>query len=355
VASVSLADETATQSTTTPVTKLEFTKTVTIPLGGYVPNETFTFEMVPKEADTGATIKDGQYNLFTGVSLGESKSTTTLTFTNWDGVDKEDTVEQLQKTSQTGSFDLSGLSFPEIGVYQYTVKEQLPATGDKDYLIYSKTEYTVYLYVGNDGNKNVILNAVSTDSTGTNKVPIEFTNNVKTGSLVVKKIVSGSMAEKDREFNFTIKIDADATLDKDAGLLAVKTNGNAVIENFYLLYDENKGGYVPEKQLTLSDGEYVRIDGLFRGMSYEVVETTPSDYTCRIKSTKDGEDTSIAGSTVIGTIGTGDRSNLEEFTNTRNLTTDTGIILDVAPYILLALLTAAGLIVFAVRRRKMGR
>jgi pilin isopeptide linkage protein len=304
--------------------------------------------MAPKDAASGETINEGKYNLYTGVSLGD-KSTKTLTFTNEDGVIL-DNVEQLQKTSQTESFDLSGLTFTKPGVYQYTVKENAPAS-DKEYLIYDRTEYTVYLYVGQENNQYVILSAISANSAGA-KTPIKFTNNVKTGSLVVSKTVDGTMGDKDKAFNFTIIFNAHEALGTDAILTGTKTSASGASEEFAFEYNQEKGGYVPTKQLTLSNGEYIRIDGLYRGMVYEVVEDTYSGYTCNVERTKDGTTSQSAGTSVRGTIGTGERSNLEAFTNTSEHTTNTGLLLDYVPYLAALLIVIAGAVLALVSRKR---
>jgi pilin isopeptide linkage protein len=351
LASVSLAD-----GEVTSVGSLDVTKVVTVPTSGLVPEKTFTFEMTPKEAQEGSKV--GNYNLYTGVLQKEAgtdleKLTTEIEFTNGDAVVK-DTVSGYQKTSNSNSFDLSELIFDHVGVYQYTVKEVTPAE-DEVYLSYDRTEYTVYLYVGQSDDEYVILSAYSPNSTNTGKVPITFTNSAKTGSLVVSKTVEGLMGDKDKAFNFTITFGSHEALSTASSLFATKVSGDNKSE-IEFAYNEETGHYEATSQVTLANGEYLRFDGLYTGMSYTVAEESYDGYTCTVETIKDSVGTGPAEkSSVTGSIGNGTSSNFEEFTNTMDHITDTGIVLDVAPYVLVALLTAAGLIVFAIRRRKMSR
>jgi fibronectin-binding protein 1 len=189
------------------------------------------------------------------------------------------------------------------------------------------------------------------NSDATAKAPIVFTNNVTTGSLVVKKTVSGNMGDKTKAFNFSIEFGVNDAFGTDAPLTGTKTKADGTTEDFYFVYNKEQSRYVSEEQLTLSDGESIRIDGIYKGTYYKVTEDEYAGYTCNVTRTKDKVTTYVANNTVSGYIGTGDRSNLEEFTNTNEYTTDTGITTDVIPYVLLALVTAVGLMALAIRRR----
>lgn len=189
----------------------------------------------------------------------------------------------------------------------------------------------------------------------------DFTNKYGTGSeklddLVVVKKVSGNQADPTKEYSFTIRI----------------FSGEGETNKEFIIVDSNLNAYKIENgkvTLTLKAEEALTVYGLSAVDKYIVEE---ADYG------KEGYDTSFkifgingeAGTLItqsedgVHTISTGnartiDKEKSEEsvrntvvFTNHKNVSTPTGIVLTFAPYLLLVALAGIFAVLFLRRRRK---
>ena len=91
----------------------------------------------------------------------------------------------------------------------------------------------------------------------------------------------------------------------------------------------------------------IRDRGLPEETAYTVTETKDDDYTTTVDSTGTFDTTNNKVSNTVGSTG-----NTEAFTNTASKTVDTGIILDIAPYIIIFVIAIVGAILFFGRKRK---
>ena len=171
-----------------------------------------------------------------------------------------------------------------------------------------------------------------------------FTNTYVTGgseenkeSLTITKEVTGKMGDLNREFEFTI---------------TVSDNDENAVEKYYMVVT-NKKGETHTTPFTLTDGmsqEFVLADGdkaVIYGLSandtYTVTETTEDpSYT----TTVNGEEKKALENTKASQVP------VVNFVNTNtNGVPETGLILNVAPYVLMVVL-AGGLAFLFLRRRK---
>ena len=111
------------------------------------------------------------------------------------------------------------------------------------------------------------------------------------GSLIIRKIVSGTSGDRERPFTFVVTFNASGSFS----------------------YSGSKSGMISSGQkILLGHGEYIKISGLPVGTTYEVIEE---------EANRDGYYTTSTGAT--GTISQdGDRT--AEFTNTRGGSPKTG-------------------------------
>lgn len=127
----------------------------------------------------------------------------------------------------------------------------------------TEADYTAEGYRTSSREKGGIIAA--DDSDQILEFLAEFTNTRHVGSLTIKKTVGGAAGDKERDFTFSVDLEA-------AGQFAYRGSKEGTIES---------GG-----EITLKDGEYVIIEGLLVGTAYEVTEK---------EANRDGYSTQAAG------------------------------------------------------------
>jgi hypothetical protein len=311
-------------------------------------------------------------------------------------------------TKNDKKFDLTHANFRNTGIYRYYITETA-VNNPEPYITYSKDKYIVDLYVFNGptvDNKatfevkgatvykivpvkenNVVVDTVSV----VKPTDITFTNKINTNLLTIKKTVEGEEYTKDEQFNFWIKIPTGGdtiTLEEDTKISAQIYNSNGLVndsrsdENGYLELTvngdklEDKGQSETYESVTqdgtpfqLKSGEELRIYAPIT-MIYYVVEADYSGegYTQTYTYYESGSKTS----TTVGNVTDDDEivnakkvvikgtvnsdTNTVAYTNSRNITLpDTGINLDVVPYILLTLIAVCGGILFISRKKRVNQ
>lgn len=140
----------------------------------------------------------------------------------------------------------------------------------------------------------------------------EFTNKYtpSTVKLTIKKEISGNMLSKNDEFSFNVSGDGVANDDKTFTLKAGESKEITVNKGDKVTVTETKGNY--ETTYKIDDGEEQKSNAA-------TVTVT--------------EDTTIV------------------FTNTKNVTIDTGVILDTLPYVLILAVVVVGAVVLVKKRR----
>lgn len=178
-----------------------------------------------------------------------------------------------------------------------------------------------------------------------------FTNTYATNNLTLEKQVTGNQGDRDKYFEFEVKIEnavpgtqysIGGTYDVDAGdhtnpgttEKLTATNGS-VTQLFYL-----------------KNGQKVTIMGLTKDTTYTITETSyaTEGYTTEYQV---DEGAGQSGYTASGAMDADDHTVV--FTNHKEGTVPTGVLLEIAPYIALAVVVIAGFVVlFATRRRREG-
>lgn len=310
----------------TPVNKVTLTKTVVAsPSNIQAPNTTFTFSVAPVEKDTTVVSGDTTIVVYgngpvTGASFADGAQN--ITFAPGDSLSK--------KTDIT----LSAADFTKPGVYRYVIKE---SEGTYDGMTFSKAEYYLDLYVVNDTN-GYKINAVTIFQNGTevsNKVGEDgfvFENTYATNNVSLTKVIAGNQADMNKKFDFSITVTGQSG------------------EKF----STDKEGVVLEsgKPMTVSLGhnETINIYGLSENDTYKIEE---------ISTAGDGYVTTYVvdgGESQNGLSVSGDVSDKTDdtivFTNTKDVTTPTGIALTFAPYILMVALAGVFAVLFLRKKRE---
>jgi pilin isopeptide linkage protein len=395
------AAETESETTTTKVAgqirddtggikTLPFTKVLKTNNAMIMTDTEFEFTMVP---DTPSEDEKSGLPYQAGPSLGDNGKVTLsvssaskdeiTTLVNTATTDSNKTyVEGLAESSVEGikldgSFDLSDLTFDGAGIYRYLVQET-EDTGSSATITYDTTQFIVDLWVNPNGGIYVIQSQLYASS---DKKPLVFENSFKTSSIKIQKNVNGTKyVSPDTEYTFWIKIPTGGTsIDLTEGLaISAKryTTGNNTPEDI----DSIKvGGTMAQEQstatakdttnesnngwcsFTLKDGQYLEIAGLPAGMVYYLFEedyqskgyvtyhktetgdniTTPA----ADSFTNDNKGSDASGTTVLG-------KNAIFYLNTADLPANTGIVLDVMPYVAIVLAAAACALLFISRKKR---
>lgn len=164
-------------------------------------------------------------------------------------------------------------------------------------------------------------NGIIPSQSGTNEVTITNTYTPLTTSLTVEKIVTGGLGDKTKSFNFTVRYN---------------------------------GVEVPEKAFVLSNGDKKEIMDIPIGTEVTIEEAdyeTYNGYTTTYV-VKDGQEQN--GRTAKWTAAPeGETPNTITFTNFKDATPDTGVLLDSLPYILiLAAVVLAVVLMLVLKRRR---
>jgi hypothetical protein len=388
------AEETTTAQTVTAQTSIRVYKTVKVPAGSWgtlLPTETFEITMVPAtnaqlnpEVEgkvVPATDLNGQ-TVEAGLPL--ETNTVKITFDAGDST-SSGSVEKY------GDFALKFASnFNHTGIYRYYITETV--NNDKTgYISYSTKEYYADLYVQQDSTgAYFVANYVVVD-TATKEKPskISFENEIDCADLVIAKQVSGVEYKQGEFYTFrilipvggtTIKLEQDQVfkaiiLDEEDNPVVDTANGRTDAKGYVEIKVNGEGINADMSEGTtfkLKAGEKLKIIGAPVSMIYKVEEVTDTDQfkkegytvtydyievgTFNADKTKNGTNTTLTGQTGSSVTGTVNTTKSEvHFINTRNISTPTGVLLDVLPYVLVVLIAACGVALFVYKKRRTAR
>lgn len=298
-------------------TTVTLTKTITADENVLAPETSFGFT-ISNGVEQTIKAEDGtNIVVYAGVNgnatFADGQSTTTLAFTPG---------EPLTKSTDI-SFETD---YDRPGVYHYVVSED---SGDYDGMSYSTERYDVYVFVENDTNGYKIAKVLVYNENGAKEENVEFDNIYATNNVSLKKVVDGNQADKSKKFDFTVTVNGQSG-EKYTAILGSTTT---ILETG-----------VPVK-FTLGNDETVTIYGLSENDAYEFVET---DYSA------DGYKTTITGAdTTDGLTATGNTKEGNDavvYTNRKDVQAPTGIMMNVAPYVLMVAVAAVLAVVFLRRK-----
>ncbi|HHJ8623318.1 TPA: DUF5979 domain-containing protein, partial [Streptococcus pyogenes] len=190
---------------------------------------------------------------------------------------------------------------------------------DLDFLIPNNNSYQSL--VGTQYHPESLVDIIRMEDKQAPIIPI-------THKLTISKTVTGTIADKKKEFNFEIHLKSSdgqaisGTYPTNSGELTV-TDGKATF--------------------TLKDGESLIVEGLPSGYSYEITETGASDYEVSVngKNAPDGKATKASVK----------EDETVAFENRKDLVPPTSLTTDGAIYLWLLLLVPLGLWVWLIGRK----
>lgn len=273
---------------------------------------------------------------------------------------------ETAQCTQTITVTTDNTKFTAPGVYRYKITETTPLNkADLGFATADKTEKYIDVYVKSDGGTGYIVYGATmgdsyddttkaladkdsdfnisytTDDGGTPIVPGDDTP--KSYDVTVSKVITGGAADPDESFDFTLTVKGLAAA---AGVdVTVEKSGATGADTLTLAADDADYTY------TMKGGDSFTLKGLPKTLALEVLETV---------SGLDGYDTDItfanmnstssSGRTASGTV-KGDNNNpvgTITFTNTRTTISPTGVVMFVAP---LVILLAASFVFYAMSRK----
>ena len=351
-----------------------------------IPDETFTFTFTQTKYN-GAAVTNTYKAEIANVTMNTKTGT-------WDKTnDADDEASIYQKKSMEDI--LANTTFPAAGVYTYTVAE---TKGSTDGFTYDEHKYVLNVYVKNDGTKTVEVKKSTDGTTEGEKVDVKKTDPTKDtketgtgdgtvtvqgftfdnkykktntkddkneeGFLNISKTVAGGYGDKTYGFEFAITLTAPRLADATAKAKYSIYQGTS--ENPVKTGTMDYGTPV---SFTLADGQTLRFYEIEAGTKYSVTEklassgvTKADQYTASATAKVSGTDVTVdtvakhKDLTVETYVIDDDTATLDDVAYTNTFDDDsvspTGILINNAPYIILALVAAGGMTFYVVKKRK---
>ena len=310
------------------IESVTYKKTVTTDGNTYAPNTTFTFTVSNGEAgilsfdgtNSDVVYKEGVTGGLTagaGVTFTPNGSTPQVSY------------------EQTGSFGVDADVFEEGGVYHYVVKEE--STTYEGVIIGGET-YDVYLYVYSDKDELYVGNVVAMKEGTTTKADLNFTNNYGEGDndsthdVTIKKNITGNMANMKDTFNFNVSVKG---AEDEWYKVVVKESAEDIAGEEYHIVSGETATY------EIGHNGTIQIFGLSASDEYTVTE---------VEANQDGYTTTVTEGKASGQL-TNDGTQVT-FENKKDATAPTGIIMNIAPYIILVAFAGIAALVFLRRRNR---
>lgn len=252
--------------------------------------------------------------------------------------------------------DWSGVSIMEPGVYRWPVTKSFTDTDAADDPSNEKPSTYLFAHViDNNGQLSVDtvgLTTVKELNSKEGKGNFEDTYPINTLDLSVSKTVTGNQGSREQYFKFTINLNAPAAID---AIYPITGIDELVPATAYHTAKTNPANVTLEGgkatvELWLKHNQTAKIVGLLYGTSYTIVESENAGYTVTSAITGDTADTTAEGPTAGDTSLTVD--SIVAFTNNKEATVPTGIVLESGAPIY-GLLLAMGLaVVMFIGKRK---
>lgn len=258
-------------------------------------------------------------------------------------------AEATPKTDEYGNtyFDVVGTvsGVTDVGEWHYTVTET-GVSAQGTLAVWSQLELVVYATYGDNGEIKITVGGKLVDG----KKYDTFTNFYQLGTLSVKKEVSGSAGKKDVYFDIDVTFTASRVVASEI-TISDGSSTIATIATSNWILDES-GSYTVTKTVSLKHDQTVYFYNVPDGVNYTVVEQDKHRVgTDGIVDINDYDgDYSVTYTNDNGNI-SADAPSAAVVKNEKNASTETGIVLDSMPYILLLAVAAAGLFVLLNKKR----
>lgn len=279
-------------------------------------------------------------------------------FTHDDGCSFTDS--ESVSVNADGTFQFPEITFTKEGTYIFNIKEVLPQNVSEDNPISGEIKYdthttivTVTVTSKGDGTLESVVtysnvNAQGDDARVTDKAA--FTN-YKVASLTISKTVTGTMGDRDKDFEFdiTLKTPQGNVLTGNyayIGGMSENITGVDEKEDGTLKLDDSGKG-----KFTLKHGQSIAIYGLPAGCTYEICESNAEkDGYKTIITTAQGSEVAYTTEGLLSNVSTS-----VAFENSRDNIPNTGIMLDNLQWIIATAVVLIGVMVTIFMRTRRQR
>lgn len=355
------------------LSQITIDKQLMLPTGVVTPDVTFNFNIEPaNDVEENDTIVSDSKTLEVKNGIGNNMAAGSVSFSSADGIGSASSYAGINVVTKADvTLSLTGLgTFGDAGVYKYYITEDqinIPDTETPDSDYAQDLKLPLYVFVerhtpAEGAESYYIASAViypygaTADGEANSKTDV-FTNwyqitpptdpgedpIINSGNLSVTKKVTGTMGDRSEEFEFKV-----AGLEANAPYRVAYTGTGSGAENMIA----NSDG---EITLNLKHDEVATIYGIDeKSNGYSISEngTTLNSEGYTLTGVKvDGETAEISDNGVTVSVVKGQVTSAE-FTNNREAVSPTGIVMNVAPYVLLVVVAAAGCFVFLRKRRE---
>jgi hypothetical protein len=371
------------------LSKIAATKILDVPTVGTIPDMSFYFKLTGatangEEDSEGNSVQDGVGTVYARVDYSASDADNAVVVekeTSRSTITKEaefDITQLLALTTTVGEGeDAKTVDALEAGkVYVYTMTEvadpttlnlktddalfkDAKSTKQASMVSYADVSYRIYLYVAKNSDGQRVINTVIAKNSQGKKSEVNFENTLNAYDLVITKRVAGNYVNSNDSFTFAIKVPVGGialNLEKDYPLDAYKVDANGNKTKTTITVGGEQEDDTGWNVFTLKADESLMIAGVPKGMIYYVKETDALGYFPSY-AWLTGDNTESESTTFTSksdpeqyfTIGAG--NNIVLFKNTRNQP-DTGIRLDVVPYVIVFAGAALGAVMLVCKKRK---
>lgn len=242
-------------------------------------------------------------------------------------------------------------NFTTPGIYEYTLKEVVGTNAGVAYRAESKPIKLVVTVVSDDAGKLYRYAGIHTETSDSDEKSDEFGNTYSANSLTLTKKVQGNGADRNKHFEFVIKLTGENgktyaekyDITGNAGFDATKSASSIAV-----------GG---EAHVWLKNDGTATIANLPKDVQWEITEVGAATATEGNNAGKvvNGEYVVTVPTNANGSISVAENAstnNSVEFINKSTVNVDTGVILDNAPYIALLTFVAAGAVFMVIKKRR---
>lgn len=254
-----------------------------------------------------------------------------------------------QNNTKDIAVDFSSVNYRTVGIYNYKITETNNHTAGVTYAPAIGMKVTV----GNasDENTSVEVKSVSfwtldeDGKTFDEKINGDdaFENTYTANTLTMTKTVKGDMGDKENDyFTYTLKLTGAAGVTYPE---SYEVKGGTKTDNPKSV--SVKAGETTTYTFQLKHGDSIYIENLPKDITWSVEETPAEGYTAYTEYSmlKKTEGTKYNGTTDGQEI-------TAAFTNVKEGTVDTGVILDNAPYMLMLAVVAGGAMMLVIKKRR---
>ena len=348
---LSMGGMTAFAEESTVPTSFSFTKRIVTDQNTLEPKVKFDFTINP---GSDSLSSDG-YVITAGPADGLKPSSV-----SFDGTGEQASAVENGETIyyyfEEGTITVDTTKFTTPGIYSYILTENDFPADDSSYEGINKDDnsYSLYVYITDvnqdgiveyKGVTTAVLDKDATDDEKTVKTPALVVTNTygvddvdTIHDLTIKKMVGGNQGDTTHPFSFKVKIDG------------------ATGEQYKVVYDGEESTLTSgeEAPFTLTHNDTFVIYGLSATDSYTITEYDNNDdlvgYTTAV--TKENVDSSSPANNLIQTGTVNMDAAIVTYTNTKNVTTPTGIAMTFAPYAVMVAFAGVFAVMFLRKKRE---